>query len=95
MSSVFRYARASAARLVAAGACHGSAFGWERPNWYAPAGVEPKYIYSYGRQNWFDYSAAEHHAVRDNVGFFDQSHFTKRFHRFTGMTPLAYRKRFR
>lgn len=29
------------------------------------------------------------------VGFFDQSHFTKRFHRFTGMTPLAYRKRFR
>ena len=30
-----------------------------------------------------------------DVGFFDQSHFTKRFHRFTGMTPLAYRKRFR
>ena len=29
------------------------------------------------------------------VGFFDQSHFTKRFRRFTGMTPLAYRKRFR
>lgn len=26
------------------------------------------------------------------VGFFDQSHFTKRFRRFTGMTPLAYRK---
>ena len=29
------------------------------------------------------------------VGFHDQSHFTKRFRRFTGMTPLAYRKRFR
>jgi AraC-like DNA-binding protein len=29
------------------------------------------------------------------VGFFDQSHFTKRFRKFTGMTPLAYRKRFR
>lgn len=29
------------------------------------------------------------------VGFFDQSHFTKRFRKLTGMTPLAYRKRFR
>lgn len=29
-----------------------------------------------------------------SVGFFDQSHFTKRFRRFTGITPLAYRKRF-
>ncbi len=34
-------------------------------------------------------------AIGFAVGFFDQSHFTKRFHRFTGMTPLAYRKRFR
>ncbi|MCC9658606.1 AraC family transcriptional regulator [Rhodopirellula halodulae] len=29
------------------------------------------------------------------VGFYDQSHFTKRFRRVTGMTPRAYRKRFR
>ena len=29
------------------------------------------------------------------AGFFDQSHFTKRFRKVTGMTPLAYRKRFR
>ncbi len=64
-------------RLVAAGACHGEAFGWERPNWYAPAGVEAKYEYSYGRQNWFEYSAAEHRAVRDSVGLFDQSSFAK------------------
>ena len=28
-------------------------------------------------------------------GFYDQSHFTKRFRATTGMTPLAYRKRFR
>jgi len=28
------------------------------------------------------------------VGFFDQSHFTKRFRKVTGMTPLAYRRRF-
>jgi 4-methylaminobutanoate oxidase (formaldehyde-forming) len=64
-------------RLVAAGACHGEAFGWERPNWYAPDGVEAKYEYSYGRQNWFEHSAAEHRAVRDGVGFFDQSSFAK------------------
>ena len=64
-------------RLVAAGACHGEAFGWERPNWYAPPGVEPKYEYSYGRQNWFEYSAAEHRAVREGVALFDQSSFAK------------------
>jgi glycine cleavage system T protein len=64
-------------RLVAAGACHGEAFGWERPNWYAPAGVAAKYEYSYGRQNWFEHSAAEHRAVRDGVGLFDQSSFAK------------------
>lgn len=29
------------------------------------------------------------------TGFCDQSHFTKRFRRAVGMTPLAYRKRFR
>ncbi|MDH4072679.1 MAG: FAD-dependent oxidoreductase [Gammaproteobacteria bacterium] len=64
-------------RLVAAGACHGEAFGWERPNWYAPEGVEPRYEYSYGRQNWFEHSAAEHRAVRDGVALFDQSSFAK------------------
>jgi 4-methylaminobutanoate oxidase (formaldehyde-forming) len=65
-------------RLVAVGACHGEAFGWERPNWYSPEiGVEPQYQYSYGRQNWFEHSAAEHMAVRENVGLFDQSSFAK------------------
>ena len=64
-------------RLVAAGACHGEAFGWERPNWYAPDGVEPKYEYSFGRQNWFEHSANEHKAVRENVALFDQSSFAK------------------
>jgi 4-methylaminobutanoate oxidase (formaldehyde-forming) len=64
-------------RLVAKGACHGESFGWERPNWYAPAGVKPEYEYSYGRQNWFEHSAAEHQAVRESVGLFDQSSFAK------------------
>ena len=64
-------------RLAAAGACFGEAFGWERPNWYAPAGVKPQYEYSYGRQNWFEHSAREHLAVRSAVGLFDQSSFAK------------------
>jgi glycine cleavage system aminomethyltransferase T/glycine/D-amino acid oxidase-like deaminating enzyme len=64
-------------RLAVAGACHGEAFGWERPNWYAPAGEEPHYEYSYGRQNWFSHSAAEHRAVREGVALFDQSSFAK------------------
>ena len=64
-------------RLCAAGACHGELAGWERPNWYARVGMPARYEYSYGRQNWFDCSAAEHRAVRENVGLFDQSSFAK------------------
>ncbi len=64
-------------RLAARGACFGEVAGWERPNWYAPPGVKPEYEYSYGRQNWFDYCAAEHNAVRNAVGLFDQSSFAK------------------
>ncbi|CAB4362643.1 MAG: FAD-dependent oxidoreductase [Actinobacteria bacterium] len=64
-------------RLAARGACFGEVAGWERTNWFAPSGVEPVYEYTYGRQNWFPYSAAEHMAVRENVGLFDQSSFGK------------------
>ena len=61
------------ARLAERGACFGQLFGYERANWFAPEGVEPKYEYSFHRQNWFDYSAAEHMAVRENVGIYDLS----------------------
>ncbi len=64
-------------RLAGRGACFGEAQGWERPNWYAPEGVKPEYVYSFSRQNWFDHSAAEHRAVRENVGLFDQTSFAK------------------
>ena len=64
-------------RLKERGACFGEVAGWERPNWYAPDGVEPKYEYSYKRQNWFDHSAAEHRAVREAVGLLDQTSFAK------------------
>ncbi len=64
-------------RLVQAGACFGEAAGWERANWYAPEGVKAEYEYTYGRQNWFEHSAAEHAAVREGVGIFDQTSFSK------------------
>jgi 4-methylaminobutanoate oxidase (formaldehyde-forming) len=64
-------------RLKASGACFGEAAGIERPNWFAPKGVEPVYRYSYKRQNWFPYAAAEHKAVREAVALFDMTSFAK------------------
>jgi glycine cleavage system T protein len=64
-------------RLSLRGACFGEVAGFERPNWFAPPGVTPEYRYSYGPQNWFEHSAAEHRAVRERVGLFDQSSFAK------------------
>jgi 4-methylaminobutanoate oxidase (formaldehyde-forming) len=64
-------------RLAAAGACFGEVCGFERANWFAPPGTAAAYEYSYGRQNWFEPSAAEHRAVRERVGLFDQSSFAK------------------
>jgi 4-methylaminobutanoate oxidase (formaldehyde-forming) len=64
-------------RLATAGACFGEAAGWERANWFAPPGITPEYEYSYGKQNWFAYSAAEHHATRTAVTLTDMSSFAK------------------
>ena len=64
-------------RLAERGACFGEVAGWERPNWYAPEGVDAVYEYSYKRQNWFEHSAAEHRAVRTGVGLLDQTSFAK------------------
>jgi len=64
-------------RLLAAGAVMGEVAGWERPNWFAPHGVARRYEYSFGRQNWFAYSAEECIAARDRVALFDQTSFAK------------------
>jgi 4-methylaminobutanoate oxidase (formaldehyde-forming) len=64
-------------RLAAAGACFGESAGWERPNWYAVGAQTPRYEYGWGRQNWFANNAAEHKAVREQVGVFEQSSFAK------------------
>ncbi|MFK5980526.1 MAG: FAD-dependent oxidoreductase [Rhizobiaceae bacterium] len=64
-------------RLKARNACFGSKLGWERPNWFAPAGVKPTDEYAMGRQNWFDQVGTEHTATRERVAVFDQSSFAK------------------
>ena len=64
-------------RMVRHNACFGSKLGWERPNWFAPDGVEPRDEYSFGRQNWFQAVGDEHRLVRDSVGLFDVSSFAK------------------
>jgi 4-methylaminobutanoate oxidase (formaldehyde-forming) len=64
-------------RIDAAGATFGEVAGWERPNWFALGGQKRRYEYSYGKQNWFEASAVECDAVRNAVGFFDQTCFVK------------------
>jgi 4-methylaminobutanoate oxidase (formaldehyde-forming) len=66
------------AALKEQGAVYGSRFGWERPNWFAPEGVEPRDAPSFeSRPNWFEPVAREHKAAREGVVLIDQSSFTK------------------
>ncbi|MGD9743926.1 MAG: FAD-dependent oxidoreductase [Dongiaceae bacterium] len=62
-------------RLVAAGAVHGEAFGWERPKWFAPIGTAEQP--SFRRSNAFDAVARECRAVRERVGLLDLTGFAK------------------
>jgi sarcosine dehydrogenase len=64
-------------RLRERRACFGAKMGWERANWFAPEGIAPEAVYSFGRQNWFPYAAAEHRAAREAVAVFDQTSFAK------------------
>ncbi len=64
-------------RLKKHRAVFGSKLGWERPNWFAPEGMEARDVYAMGRQNWFEPVGDEHRHVREAVGVFDQSSFAK------------------
>jgi 4-methylaminobutanoate oxidase (formaldehyde-forming) len=74
-------------RIAAADAVFGEVAGWERPNWFGLDGQELVYEYSYGKQNWFEASGVECNAVRNAVGFFDQTCFVK--FRVEGLDALA------
>ena len=63
--------------LTESGACFGEKLGWERPNWFAPEGVEPVDEHTYDRANWFEHVGAEHAAAREGVALFDQTSFAK------------------
>ncbi|MBR9863303.1 MAG: FAD-dependent oxidoreductase [Rhodobacteraceae bacterium] len=63
--------------LLENGAVMGEIAGWERANWFANEGQKAEYEYSWKRQNWFENSAAEHRAIRENVGMYDMSSFGK------------------
>ena len=69
------------------GAVYGSRGGWERPNWFAPAGIEAVDKPSFERPNWFDHVGLECAAVRTGVALIDQSSFAK--FEITGAGALA------
>ncbi len=64
-------------RLAAAGAAFTMLAGWERPDFFAPEGVEPKHEYDWDAPNWIPYQKEEHMAVRENVGIYDMSPMSK------------------
>lgn len=64
-------------KLLEAGAVMGARFGWERPNWFAPKGVERTDRYSFRRSNWFEPVGAETIAMRERAGLIELSSFAK------------------
>ena len=70
-----RYVRRSPIhdRLAAAGAHFSESSGWENVGWFAPPDANIESRLTYARQDWFEYHAAEHRAVREGVALFDLS----------------------
>ncbi|WP_417516179.1 GcvT family protein [Minwuia sp.] len=64
-------------RLKDLGAVFGQKFGWERANWFAPEGVEPKDDWSFRRSKWFEHAKNEALNVAENVGILDMTAFAK------------------
>lgn len=64
-------------RQVAAGAQMGQVNGWERPNYYAPAGFDDHASRSFRRGGWWQYAKEEAEAIRNTAGLIDASAFTK------------------
>jgi dimethylglycine dehydrogenase len=64
-------------KLKKMGAVFGQRYGWERANWFAPAGVEPKDQWSFRRTNYFEHVGNECRRLRERVGVIDLTPFTK------------------
>ena len=63
--------------LKSSGAVFGEKLGWERANWFADTGDEPRDIYTFGLPNWHSAVAREHKAAREAAVLFDQTSFAK------------------
>ena len=59
------------------GAVYQDIYGWERPFWYARAGVAPKHIYGFRRTRLHDIIGAEVAAMRRCAGIADLTAFAK------------------
>ena len=64
-------------KLKRMGAVFGQRYGWERANWFAPDGVEPKDVWSFRRSNYFEHVGNECRRLREKVGVIDLTPFTK------------------
>ncbi|HEX7374187.1 MAG TPA: FAD-dependent oxidoreductase, partial [Steroidobacteraceae bacterium] len=64
-------------KLKRMGAVFGQRYGWERANWFAPQGVEPKDAWSFRRTNYFEHVGNECRRLREKVGVIDLTPFTK------------------
>ena len=63
--------------LLAHGAVMGQAYGWERPLWYAPDGVEAKDKPSFQRPNWWEHVGNEARAMAAGCGLSEMSSYGK------------------
>ncbi len=63
--------------LAKRGAVFGAIYGWERPNWFAPAGVPQTEDYSFCRSSFFDHVGDEVRAARSALTLCDISHNAK------------------
>ena len=75
-------------RQAAAGAQFGQVNGWERPNYYAPAGFDDHDARSFRRGGWWQYARDEAQAIREGVGLIDATAFTKHIVRGPGATAF-------
>jgi dimethylglycine dehydrogenase len=75
-------------RVKARGAQFGQVNGWERPNYYAPEGFNDHASRSFRRGGWWQYAVAEARAVREGVGLFDATAFTKHMVKGPGATAF-------
>jgi len=63
-------------RLVVKGAVFGSRLGWERANYFKPAG-SPPLAHTLGMPLWLEHCVPEQRATREAVALYDQTSFSK------------------